>query len=65
MFFYKIAGKEKEKMLADLKKQGSYFDLAIAIGILQASQDEKMPFYGDYVLIGELSLDGSVLPIKE
>ncbi len=49
---------------ADLKKQGSYFDLAIAIGMLQASESEKMQFYKDYVLIGELSLDGTLRAVS-
>lgn len=48
---------------ADMPKEGSHFDLPIAIGLLIAmgvlSQDEL----GQYVALGELSLDGSVLPV--
>lgn len=49
---------------ADVRKEGAAYDLPIAIGILAA--DEKLPnnALGDYVMIGELSLDGSVLPVK-
>ncbi len=49
---------------ADIKKEGSAFDLPMAIGILAAtgilSQDEIR----DYVILGELSLDGSLRPIR-
>ncbi|PID56257.1 ATP-dependent protease [candidate division KSB3 bacterium] len=49
---------------ADIKKEGSAFDLPIAIGILSAMgmvEDEKLPHY---MFVGELSLDGGVRPIK-
>lgn len=49
---------------ADVKKQGSYFDLAIAIGILTASNSEQVNFNGEYVLIGELSLDGTLRSVS-
>lgn len=49
---------------ADLRKEGSYFDLPIAIGILAASGQIKFDLLRDFVLVGELSLDGSVLPVK-
>ena len=45
---------------ADVKKQGAYLDLAIAIGIIKSSQAGIRDNVNDYVLIGELSLDGSV-----
>ncbi|HET9055812.1 MAG TPA: YifB family Mg chelatase-like AAA ATPase [Chitinophagaceae bacterium] len=50
---------------ADIKKSGSAFDLAMAIGILGASEQlmETVPLK-EYVIMGELSLDGSVQPIK-
>lgn len=51
---------------ADLKKEGTLFDLPIAIGILQAGQflsiDKK--FLDETLFLGELSLDGSINPIK-
>ena len=50
---------------ADIKKSGSSFDLPIAIGVLGASEQIEEPErLSDYVLMGELSLDGTVQPIK-
>ncbi len=45
---------------ADLKKEGTHFDLAIALGILIASEQVKAASEQLYYLAGELSLDGSV-----
>ncbi len=49
---------------ADIKKEGSAYDLPIAIGIL--ASDEKIPTapLARYMMMGELSLDGTVRPIK-
>lgn len=49
---------------ADLRKEGSAYDLTIAMGVLQASEQIKAPTIGSYVIMGELSLDGSLQPIK-
>jgi len=49
---------------ADMRKEGSAYDLGIAIGILAASEQIKVPDLSKYVIMGELSLDGSLLPIK-
>lgn len=49
---------------ADVKKQGSYFDLAIAVGILTASNSESEKLDDSYVLIGELSLDGTLRSVS-
>lgn len=50
---------------ADIKKSGSAFDLPMAIGVLGASdQIENAELLKDYVIMGELSLDGSVQSIK-
>ena len=50
---------------ADIKKSGSAFDLPIAIGILGASEQiDNAEALKDYVIMGELSLDGSIQPIK-
>ncbi len=49
---------------ADIKKSGSAFDLPIAIGILAATEQVKQDDLAKYVIMGELSLDGSILPIK-
>lgn len=50
---------------ADVKKEGASYDLPIAIGLMSASEMLKdCPDLSDYMLTGELSLDGSVLPVK-
>lgn len=49
---------------ADTKKEGVLFDLPIALGILIASEQIKSDNYKDYIIIGELSLDGSIKPVK-
>ncbi len=49
---------------ADLKKEGSAYDLPIAMGILAASEQIQCENIGDYIILGELSLDGTVNPIK-
>lgn len=49
---------------ADIRKEGSTFDLPIGIGIMAASEQVKTDHLEDYVLLGELSLDGSLKPMK-
>lgn len=49
---------------ADIKKEGSAFDLPIAIGILTASGTLDQEQVEGYVILGELSLDGSLRPVK-
>ncbi len=49
---------------ADIRKEGSMFDLPIAIGILAVSNQVQEDKLADYVLIGELSLDGTLNPLK-
>jgi len=49
---------------ADLRKEGSAYDLTLAMGILVASNQIKAEDIGDYVIMGELSLDGGLQPIK-
>lgn len=49
---------------ADVKKEGSGFDLPITIGLLTASEQLKVLDLNQYMLAGELSLDGSLLPVK-
>lgn len=49
---------------ADIRKEGSSYDLTLAIGILAASEQIKADKVGDYVIMGELSLDGGLQPIK-
>lgn len=49
---------------ADVKKEGASYDLSLAIGILAASEAIKDEKLKDFMIMGELSLDGSILPIK-
>lgn len=49
---------------ADLRKEGSAYDLTIAAGILAASGQIKSNGMSDYIIMGELSLDGGLQPIK-
>jgi len=49
---------------ADLKKEGSAFDLPIAIGLCECEGAVPMGSPGKFILTGELSLDGRVKPVK-
>lgn len=49
---------------ADIRKEGSAYDLPLAIGILAATDQVKAHHLEEYVIMGELSLDGSIHPIK-
>lgn len=49
---------------ADIRKEGSSYDLPLAVGILAAAEELDASRLGHYLLMGELSLDGSVQPIK-
>lgn len=49
---------------ADIKKEGSSFDLPIAIGILKCGETVNSPLTEDTIILGELSLDGSVRKIR-
>ena len=48
---------------ADLRKEGPSFDLSIAVGVLAASEQVNAHLLGDYLFLGEMSLDGSLRPI--
>ncbi|ASS47895.1 MAG: magnesium chelatase [Candidatus Fluviicola riflensis] len=63
---FKYPGKEITVNMApaDIRKEGSTFDLAIAMGILAASDQMKLERLEEYILLGELSLDGGLQPIK-
>ena len=63
---FKIPGKKITINMApaDLRKEGSAYDLSIALGILAASDQIKAENIGEYIIMGELSLDGGLLPIK-
>ncbi|MFA5144770.1 MAG: YifB family Mg chelatase-like AAA ATPase [Candidatus Omnitrophota bacterium] len=49
---------------SDIKKEGSSFDLAIALGILAATEQLSGESLKDYYVLGELSLDGSLRPTR-
>ena len=49
---------------ADIRKEGSYYDLTIAIGILAASGQINSAEVSKYIVMGELSLDGGLQPLK-
>lgn len=63
---YKMPGKKLVINMApaDIRKEGSAYDLTIAIGILAASGQINEEKIADYVIMGELSLDGGLQPIK-
>ncbi len=63
---YRIPGKKITLNLApaDLRKEGSAYDLTLALGILSASGQIKSESIDKYIIMGELSLDGSLQPIK-
>ncbi len=49
---------------ADVRKEGSAYDLPIAVGVLAASEQISAELLSNYFVMGELSLDGKVNPIK-
>lgn len=49
---------------ADVKKEGSAFDLPMAVGILAATGLISKDSYADLLVLGELSLDGLIRPVK-
>ncbi|MCY7350352.1 MAG: YifB family Mg chelatase-like AAA ATPase [Cytophagaceae bacterium] len=49
---------------ADVRKEGSAYDLPIALGIIVASGQARFPDFERYIIMGELALDGILRPIK-
>ena len=49
---------------ADLRKEGSGYDLPLAIGLLAATGKVKTDHLSEYMLIGELGLDGKIQPVR-
>lgn len=49
---------------ADMRKEGTSYDVSLAVGILAASKQVGAEKLADYIVMGELSLDGSLQPIK-
>lgn len=63
---FKLPGKKTTINMApaDLRKEGAAYDLTLAIGILTASNQIQSEGLENYLIMGELSLDGSLQPIK-
>lgn len=63
---YKMPGKQITVNMApaDIRKEGSAYDLPLAIGILSASEQIKSDDLEKYAIMGELALDGEIRPIK-
>jgi len=63
---YKMPGKRVVVNMApaDIRKEGSSYDLTIAMGILAASEQIAAKDIDKYIIMGELSLDGGLQPIK-
>lgn len=63
---YKLPGKKITINMApaDMRKEGSAYDLTLAMGILAASGQINCPDIEQYLIMGELSLDGSLQPIN-
>lgn len=63
---FKYPGKEITINMApaDIRKEGSTFDLPIAIGLLGASEQVLTHKFDAYILLGELSLDGTLKPMR-
>ncbi len=49
---------------ADIRKEGSAYDLPLTMAILAASKQISADYLSDYIMMGELSLDGSLQPVK-
>src|SRR5574344_3084704 len=63
---FKIPGKKIVINMApaDIRKEGSAYDLTIAMGILAATEQMNSDMLDKYIIMGELSLDGSLQHIK-
>lgn len=49
---------------ADVRKEGSAYDLTIALGVLAAAGQVNADLLNEYIIMGELSLDGTLMPIR-
>ena len=63
---YSLPGKKITVNMApaDMRKEGSAYDLTIAMGILSASNQIRVDNLNDFIIMGELSLDGGLQPIR-
>lgn len=62
---FRIPGKRMVVNLApaDIRKEGSSYDLAIAVGLLAVSEQISVPRCNEFLIMGELALDGRVRPV--
>jgi magnesium chelatase family protein len=65
-FDFKVMGKAITVNMApaDIRKEGSAYDLSIALGILASGEKIVAPDIGDYVIMGELALDGGLRAVR-
>lgn len=63
-FKYPASGVTINLSPADIKKEGTAFDLPIAVGILAANKELSDTHLGEFMMVGELSLDGHLMPIR-
>ncbi|MBP3590493.1 MAG: magnesium chelatase, partial [Muribaculaceae bacterium] len=49
---------------ADVRKEGAAYDLPIAVAVMAGAEKIKAPELDKYMIMGELSLDGTLLPVK-
>lgn len=65
-FGYRMPGKKVVVNMApaNLRKEGSAFDAAIAVGIIAASGQEELQWLENFIIMGELALDGSLRPVN-
>jgi magnesium chelatase family protein len=63
---FKMPGKQITVNMApaDIRKEGSAYDLTIALGILSASEQIMVDKMQEYVIMGELALDGEIRPLR-
>jgi magnesium chelatase family protein len=63
---YRIPGKKIVVNMApaDIRKEGSSYDMTIAMGILAATEQVNTQRLGDFIIMGELGLDGDIQPMK-
>lgn len=63
---YRLPGKKiiVNMSPADIRKEGSCYDLTIAIGILAATEQIQSDKLNDYIIMGEVGLDGDIQPMK-
>lgn len=66
VYGYRMPGKKVVINMApaDIRKEGASYDLPIAIGLLAASEQISESKLVNYIIMGELSLDGSLQPIR-